>query len=278
MPTDDGALRIANCSGFFGDRLSAAQGDGRRRPDRRAHRDWLAELTMLILHRTRERRGVGYARTFLTQMEQVLGTCLDRGIRVVTNAGGLDPAGCAEQVREFADRLGLSVAVAHVEGRRPAGPTGGAPDGRAFARAPRHRAAARRARRETADRERVPRGVGHRRGAVAGRRRGRLPTGHRRLGGGRAGGLALRVGTHRLGPSRRSGRRGARHRVWGAVHRWQLRVLHRGAWPGAPRLPDRRGRRGTGRASSPSTTAPADWSPSAPSPPSCCTRSAPRPT
>ena len=62
--------------------------------------DWLAELTML--HPGQQRRpsgpAAGYARTFVTQMEQVMGTCLDRGIKVVSNAGGLDPAGCAEAV------------------------------------------------------------------------------------------------------------------------------------------------------------------------------------
>ena len=63
--------------------------------------DWLAELTMLILQKQRARDAeAGYAGTFLTQMEQVLGTCIDRGIKVVTNAGGLNPAGCAERVRD----------------------------------------------------------------------------------------------------------------------------------------------------------------------------------
>jgi hypothetical protein len=49
-------------------------------------------------------------------MELVLGTCVDQGIKVVTNAGGLNPAGCADRVREIADRLGISVNVAHIEG------------------------------------------------------------------------------------------------------------------------------------------------------------------
>ena len=79
--------------------------------------DWLAELTMLILHKQRARHSeLGYASTFLTQMEQVLGTCVDRGIRVVTNAGGLNPAGCADKVRQIADRLGITASVAHIEG------------------------------------------------------------------------------------------------------------------------------------------------------------------
>ena len=81
--------------------------------------DWLAELTMLILARQRMKHGPGsgYARTFLTQMEQVLGTCLDRGIRVVTNAGGLDPAGAAAALRTTADELGLGpLRIAYVDG------------------------------------------------------------------------------------------------------------------------------------------------------------------
>jgi hypothetical protein len=79
--------------------------------------DWLAELTMLILARTRAKRpGGGYARTFVMQMEQVMGTCLDRGIKVVSNAGGLDPNGCADAVAEIADKLGLHPKVAYVWG------------------------------------------------------------------------------------------------------------------------------------------------------------------
>src|ERR1019366_10629334 len=58
----------------------------------------------------------GWAHTFLTQMEEVLGTCVDRGIKVVTNAGGRNPAGLADQVGRLADRLGLDVSVAHIEG------------------------------------------------------------------------------------------------------------------------------------------------------------------
>ncbi|MGC8509301.1 MAG: acyclic terpene utilization AtuA family protein [Acidimicrobiales bacterium] len=110
-------LRIANCSGFYGDRLSAAREMVEGGPIDVLTGDWLAELTMLILARTRARRpGAGYARSFLTQMEQVMGTCLDRGIRVVANAGGLDPDRCAEAVAEIGERLGLAPRVAYVNG------------------------------------------------------------------------------------------------------------------------------------------------------------------
>ena len=94
-------IRIANCSGFFGDRLSAAKEMVDGGPIDVLTGDWLAELTMLILHKQRSRNSaLGYAGTFVTQMEQVLTTCIERGIKVVTNAGGLNPAGCAEKVRE----------------------------------------------------------------------------------------------------------------------------------------------------------------------------------
>ena len=81
---------VANCSGFFGDRISAAREMVEGGPIDVLTGDWLAELTMLILARQRLKHGpgAGYARTFLTQMEQVLGTCRERGIRVVSNAGG----------------------------------------------------------------------------------------------------------------------------------------------------------------------------------------------
>ena len=110
-------IRIANCSGFYGDRLSAAAEMVNDGPIDVLTGDWLAELTMLILARTRSRRpGGGYARSFVKQMEQVMGACLDSGTKVVSNAGGLDPRGCAEAVAEAAERLGLSPRIACVDG------------------------------------------------------------------------------------------------------------------------------------------------------------------
>ena len=110
-------VRIANCSGFFGDRMSAAREMVEGGPIDVLTGDWLAELTMLILARSRAKSpGGGYAATFVAQMEQVMGTCLDRGIKVVSNAGGLNPGGCAEAVAEVADRLGLQPKIAFVDG------------------------------------------------------------------------------------------------------------------------------------------------------------------
>jgi hypothetical protein len=110
-------LRIANCSGFWGDRMSAAREMVDGGPIDVLTGDYLAELTMAILARRRLRHpDGGYVPTFLTQMEGVLGTCLDRGIKVVTNAGGLDPHRLGQALDALADRLGLSVTVATVTG------------------------------------------------------------------------------------------------------------------------------------------------------------------
>ncbi|MAR54880.1 MAG: exopolyphosphatase [Acidimicrobiaceae bacterium] len=110
-------MRIANCSGFFGDRLAAAKEMVYGGPIDALTGDWLAELTMLILSRIQAKApGGGYARTFVTQMEDVMGECLDRQIKVVTNAGGLNPEGCADAVQELADQLGLNPKIAYVAG------------------------------------------------------------------------------------------------------------------------------------------------------------------
>ncbi|WP_413803945.1 acyclic terpene utilization AtuA family protein [Streptomyces iranensis] len=79
--------------------------------------DYLAELTMLILGRDRAKDPArGYATTFLRQLEDTLGLAMERGVRLVTNAGGLNPAGLADAIRELAERLGIGCRVAHVEG------------------------------------------------------------------------------------------------------------------------------------------------------------------
>ncbi|MHB8294278.1 MAG: GNAT family N-acetyltransferase [Acidimicrobiales bacterium] len=109
-------LVIANCSGFYGDRASAAREMVEGGPIDVLTGDYLAELTMLILARARAKGGTGYATTFLAQMEEVLGSCLDKGIKVVTNAGGLSPAACASDLADLAARLGLHPRIAHVSG------------------------------------------------------------------------------------------------------------------------------------------------------------------
>jgi hypothetical protein len=111
------ALRIGNASGFYGDRRAAVREMLEGGPLDVLTGDYLAELTLLILGRDRAKDPTrGYARTFLGQMEECLGLALDRGVRIVVNAGGLNPAGLAAALRELADRLGVPAAVAHVEG------------------------------------------------------------------------------------------------------------------------------------------------------------------
>lgn len=117
VSAQDGVVRIGNCSGFYGDRLSAMREMLEGGELDVLTGDYLAELTMLILGRDRRRDPeLGYAKTFLRQMADCLGLAVDHGVRIVVNAGGLNPAGLAARVRELADRLRVQVRVAHVEG------------------------------------------------------------------------------------------------------------------------------------------------------------------
>lgn len=110
-------LRIGNFSGFYGDRLDALHEMLTGGELDVLTGDFLAELTMLILGRDQLKDpGAGFARTFLRQLEDCLGLAHERGVRIVTNAGGLNPAGLADAVRELARRLGVPARVAHVEG------------------------------------------------------------------------------------------------------------------------------------------------------------------
>ncbi len=114
-------LRVGNCSGFYGDRLSAMREMVEGAQDGQGldvlTGDYLAELTMLILGKdTMKDSSLGYARTFVRQVEDVLGLALERGVRIVSNAGGLNPAGLADKLREVARGLGLDPTIAHVEG------------------------------------------------------------------------------------------------------------------------------------------------------------------
>jgi hypothetical protein len=111
------ALRVANCSGFYGDRFSAMREQLEGGSLDVLTGDYLAELTMLILGKdTMKDPSLGYARTFVRQLEDCLGLALEKGVKIVSNAGGLNPAGLAQRLREVATGLGLDAAVAHVEG------------------------------------------------------------------------------------------------------------------------------------------------------------------
>jgi len=113
----DRPIRIGNASGFYGDRFSAVAEMLTGGPLDVLTGDYLSELTMVILGRDRAkdpRRG--YATTFLRQLEAGLGLALQRGVRIVANAGGLNPAGLAEALRALAGRLGLYPRIAYVTG------------------------------------------------------------------------------------------------------------------------------------------------------------------
>jgi hypothetical protein len=110
-------VRIGNCSGFYGDRLSAMREMLEGGQLDVLTGDYLAELTMLILGKdTMKDPSLGYAKTHLRQLEDCMGSALERGVKIVSNAGGLNPAGLADRIREVSKGLGLDPAVAHVEG------------------------------------------------------------------------------------------------------------------------------------------------------------------
>src|ERR1051325_6323195 len=114
---NDRPVRIANCSGFYGHRLSALAEMVTGGPIYVITGDYLAEVTMLILARNRIKKpGGGYASTFLRQLEPVAHEIASRGIKVVVNAGGLDPDGLVAATRELLEKLGVSLKVASVAG------------------------------------------------------------------------------------------------------------------------------------------------------------------
>jgi len=110
-------IKIGNCSGFYGDRISAMREMLEDGELDYLTGDYLAELTMLILGKdTFKDPNLGYARTFVRQAEDCMGLALEKGVKIVSNAGGLNPRGLADKLREIAGGLGLNVAIAHIEG------------------------------------------------------------------------------------------------------------------------------------------------------------------
>ncbi len=104
----DKVVRIASGQGFWGDWLDAPVRQVEAGPIDYLVMDYLAEVTMSILQKQRNRDpSQGYARDFVPLMGRILPTCIERGIRVIANAGGVNPLACAESVRELARRVGL---------------------------------------------------------------------------------------------------------------------------------------------------------------------------
>ena len=118
MSSSEDKILIGTCSGFYGDRLSAAKDMVEGGPIDVLTGDYLAELTMTILYNQRMQRGEdhGYVGTFLKQFKDVALACQERGIKIVTNAGGLNPVSMAAKVEEIVEELGLNLKVAYIDG------------------------------------------------------------------------------------------------------------------------------------------------------------------
>ena len=114
----DNLIRIANCSGFYGDKLSIAKDMIEGGPIDVLTGDYLAELTMTILYNQKLKRGEehGYVGTFLKQFKDVAKLAQEKDIKIVTNAGGLNPSSMAAAVEEIVQELNLDLKVAYIEG------------------------------------------------------------------------------------------------------------------------------------------------------------------
>jgi len=111
-------IRIGNCSGYYGDKLSAAKDMVEGGPLDVLTGDYLAELTMTILFNQKMQRGEdkGYVGTFLKQVKAVAKTCKEKNIKIVTNAGGLNPSSMANEIEKILAELGISLKVAYITG------------------------------------------------------------------------------------------------------------------------------------------------------------------
>jgi hypothetical protein len=101
-------VRVAGGQGFWGDLLTAPVDQVRKGPIDYLMLDYLAEVTMSILQKQRARDpNAGYARDFVALMREILPDCVDKDIKVLSNAGGVNVAGCAAAIQETARELGL---------------------------------------------------------------------------------------------------------------------------------------------------------------------------
>ena len=111
-------IKIANCSGYYGDKLSAAKDMIDGGPIDVLTGDYLAELTMTILYNQKLQRGEdkGYVGTFLKQVKEIAKSCQEKNIKIVTNAGGLNPSSMANEIEKILKELSLDMKVAYIEG------------------------------------------------------------------------------------------------------------------------------------------------------------------
>jgi len=111
-------IKIANCSGFYGDKLSAAKDLVDGGPIDVLTGDYLAELTMAILFGQKMQRGEdkGYVGTFLKQINQIAKSCKEKNIKIVSNAGGLNPKSMAIEIEKILKEQSIDMKVAYIEG------------------------------------------------------------------------------------------------------------------------------------------------------------------
>ena len=102
-------VRVASGQGFWGDLLTAPVDQVRGGPIDYLMLDYLAEVTMSIMQKQRARDPqAGYAKDFVALMREILPDCVEKDIKVLSNAGGVNVAGCAEAIKDVAGELGLS--------------------------------------------------------------------------------------------------------------------------------------------------------------------------
>src|SRR4051794_19246053 len=102
-------VRIAGGQGFWGDLLTAPVDQVRKGPIDYLMLDYLAEVTMSILQKQRSRDPkAGFARDFVSLMREILPDCVEKNIRVLSNAGGVNVEGCAAAIKEKATEIGLA--------------------------------------------------------------------------------------------------------------------------------------------------------------------------
>jgi hypothetical protein len=100
---------IANCGGFWGDDPTAARRQVEGGPIDYLVMDYLAEVTMAILQKQKAKKpDAGYATDFLVQLREVLPQCVARGVRIIANAGGVNPLACRAAVEKLAAELGVA--------------------------------------------------------------------------------------------------------------------------------------------------------------------------
>ncbi|MEO7712305.1 MAG: acyclic terpene utilization AtuA family protein [Gemmatimonadaceae bacterium] len=108
-PDPNRIVRVASGQGFWGDWLDAPRRQVEGGPVDYLMLDYLAEVTMSILQKQKERDpAMGYARDFIGAMESVLPAVVDRGVKVIANAGGVNPVSCARAVLEVARKAGAT--------------------------------------------------------------------------------------------------------------------------------------------------------------------------